>query len=155
MVRSVLFVCTGNIFRSMTAEYAFRRHAEGAVVASAGTADRPQLLVRADVAAYLKSLGLDVSAHRRRTLDADIISDHDVIIAMNSDHQQIMLDRFGRTVPVFLQAATGTARDMPDVDDLFAPEDHLSDAAIQHVRDTIDQIIALTPDLVRRLQARA
>ena len=137
----------------MTAEYALRRHVGegGFITASAGTAHRPELEVRADVAAYLQTHGLDVSAHRRRTLDSKIMADHDVVIAMNSDHQRIMADRFERHVPVFLEAATGTAQDMPDVDDLFAPEDHLSPPALQHVRDTIDRIIAETPALARRL----
>lgn len=137
----------------MTAEYALRRHVgdEGIITASAGTANRPGLGVRADVAAYLQTHGLDVSAHRRRTVDADIVANHDVIIAMNSDHQRIIAERFGRQVPVFLKAATGTARDMPDVDDLFAPEDHLSPPALQHVRETIDRIIAKTPALATRL----
>ena len=66
----VLFVCTGNIFRSLTAEYALRREL-GAdsrfVVASAGTDDYPYV-VRPNVHDYLLSKGLDVRAHKRRTL---------------------------------------------------------------------------------------
>jgi len=150
MPRSVLFVCTGNIFRSMTAEYALRRQLGAAAdisIASAGTAHRPTLTVRGDVAAYLQTLGLDVSGHQRRTLDAVILKSHDAVIAMNSDHQRFLQDRFQRPVPVFLEAATGVAQDMPDVDDLFAPEDHLSPPAIEHVRQTINRIIDLTPAL--------
>lgn len=155
MSRSILFVCTGNIFRSMTAEYALRRQLGTAIdikVASAGTAHRPTLTVRSDVAAYLKTLGLDVSSHQRRTLDAGILKAHDLVIAMNSDHQLFLQDQFQCQVPVFLEAATGTAQDMPDVDDLFAPEDHLSPPAIEHVRQTINRIIAETPAMTRRLQ---
>ena len=137
----------------MTAEFALRREVDGIGIttASAGTADRPGLEVRADVAAYLASIGLDVSAHQRRTLDDRILADHDIVIAMNSDHQRFLQDRFSRRVPGFLEIATGIAQDMPDVDDLFAPADHLSPPAIQHVRDTIDRIIAETPALARRL----
>ena len=156
MARSVLFICTGNIFRSMTAEFALRRHlgpGSPVRISSAGTAHRPELSVRADVAAYLKSLGLDVSSHQRRTLTPDMLSSGETVIAMNSDHQQDLSQRFNQTVPVFLEIATGTAADMPDVDDLFAPEDHLSDAAITHVRNTIDRIVTLTPALAKRLQA--
>ena len=55
-MRQVLFVCTGNIFRSLTAEYALRA-ALGArrdiVVASAGTEDFPYV-VRPLVREYLR-----------------------------------------------------------------------------------------------------
>ncbi len=66
----VLFVCTGNIFRSLTAEYALR-DVLGArrdiIVASAGTEDYPYE-VRPLVRDYLLTRGFDVSGHRRRTL---------------------------------------------------------------------------------------
>lgn len=158
MSQSILFVCTGNIFRSMTAEFALRRQlgaGAGINVASAGTAYRPELTVRPDVAAYLLSLGLDVSSHRRRTLDTGILDTHDIVIAMNSDHQRHLQEQYQRRTPVFLDAATGVAQDMPDVDDLFAPEDHLSAPAIEHVRKTIDRIIEETPSLAWRLQTGA
>jgi protein-tyrosine phosphatase len=74
-VADVLFVCTGNIFRSLTAEYALRRElgeGSGVVVASAGTEDYPYV-VRQNVRDYLLSKGLDVSAHRRRTLTPQIL----------------------------------------------------------------------------------
>ncbi|MEM7059691.1 MAG: hypothetical protein AAF557_19065 [Pseudomonadota bacterium] len=158
MARSVLFICTGNIFRSMTAEFALRRElgtGSAIRVSSAGTAHRPELTVREDVADYLLSLGLNVSSHQRRTLSSDILAAHDVIIAMNSDHQQILQERIQRHVPVFFEAATGSPHDMPDVDDLFPPEDHLSAAAREHVKKTIDLIIAETPELARRLRTSA
>ncbi len=67
-MRRVLFVCTVNIFRSLTAEYALR-HVLGArsdiTVASAGTQDFPHV-VRPFVKDYLLARGLDVSRHCRR-----------------------------------------------------------------------------------------
>lgn len=154
-IRSVLFVCTGNIFRSMTAEYALRRALgqSSITVASAGTAHRPTLTVRGDVAEYLAGLGLDVSGHRRRTIDAHIAADAGLVIAMHTDHRQHLEDAFGITAPLYSEACTGHARDMPDVDDLFEPKDFLSPAAIEHVRRTIDWIIADAPKLAARLQS--
>ena len=56
-MKQVLFVCTGNIFRSPTAEHAVRRALngrEGVIVSSAGTQDYPYE-VRPMVRDYLLS----------------------------------------------------------------------------------------------------
>jgi protein-tyrosine-phosphatase len=56
-----LFVCTGNAFRSLTAEFALRKAlgtSGGIIVASAGTADI-QFAVRPFVADYLFSRSAD------------------------------------------------------------------------------------------------
>ena len=47
-MRQVLFVCTGNIFRSMTAEYALKRALDGRaglLASSAGTAEMTEAII--------------------------------------------------------------------------------------------------------------
>lgn len=152
----VLFVCTGNIFRSMTAEYALRRRlgpGSDVHVASAGTAHRPDLGVRDDVAAYLHGLGLDVSGHRRRTLTPAILAESDRVIAMNVDHLDILREQYGFGAELFLRACVGDARPLPDVDDLFPPDRHFSPDAIAHVRTTIDLIIRSVGELAWQLRS--
>jgi len=76
-MRRVLFICTGNIFRSLAAEYALRK-CLGAdtdiLVASAGTEDFPHV-VHPFVRDYLLTKGLDVSLHCRRTLSPAILNE--------------------------------------------------------------------------------
>jgi len=73
----VLFICTGNIFRSLTAEYALRR-CLGAnnqiLIAFAGTEDFPHV-VNSFVRDYLLTNGLDVSSHCRHTLTSEILDE--------------------------------------------------------------------------------
>lgn len=152
--RSVLFVCTGNIFRSLTAERALRRALGGAsriTVASAGTAHEPDLSVRSDVAAYLLRQGLDVSDHRRRTLTPELVNNAHLVIAMNSDHRRFLAKQHGIDAPLYTAATGGASEDLPDVNDLFQPEEYLSAAAVQHVREIIDRIIAGAPSLAQRI----
>ncbi|MEM9061814.1 MAG: hypothetical protein AAGD13_15245 [Pseudomonadota bacterium] len=154
-VRSVLFVCTGNVFRSLTAERALLRALGpgGEVrVSSAGTDDVPGLEVRSDVAAHLASRGLDVSDHRRRTLTPRIVSDAGLVIAMNSDHRRFLDERHGIDAPLYEAAIGGPPLDMPDVNDLFEPHEYFTEPALQHVRHTIDRIIDGAPLLARRLK---
>ena len=153
--RSILFVCTGNIFRSLTAERALRRALGGASnvsVASAGTAHEPELSVRSDVAAYLLRQGLDVSDHQRRTLTPEIATTAHLVIAMNSDHRRFLAEQHGIDAPLYTTAVGGASEDLPDVNDLFQPEEYLSEAAVQHVREIIDRIIDGAPSLAKRIR---
>src|SRR5262250_1593417 len=102
----VLFVCTGNIFRSLTAEYALRdvlRPRRDIIVASAGTEDYPYV-VRPLVSDYLLSRGLDVSGHRRRTLTQQILDEATLAVAMSTEHRSFLVERFDRHVPLFTEA---------------------------------------------------
>jgi protein-tyrosine phosphatase len=154
-MRRILFVCTGNIFRSLTAEYALRR-ALGAsseiAVASAGTEDFPHV-VKPVVADYLLAYGLDVSRHQRRTLTAPILREAGLVIAMSMDHRALLAEHFGRRdVPLFTEACGLPGVPLPDIDDVIP--DHATNAAAveAHVRMTIDRIIELTPRLAARLR---
>jgi protein-tyrosine phosphatase len=150
----VLFVCTGNIFRSLTAEYALRALAPpgSAIVAeSAGTEDFPHV-VKPMVAAYLSHRGLDVSGHRRRTLTPAMLDAADRVIAMSTEHRHELAQRFGRSdLPLFTDICGLLGEPLPDVDEAV-PDHRTNPAAVQaHVRHTIDRIIELTPALLRGL----
>jgi low molecular weight protein-tyrosine phosphatase len=93
----VLFVCTGNICRSPTAEAIFRKLAEDAGMAGAVTADSagthayhvgepPDL--RAQAAAAKR--GYDLSALRARRIEGADLKRSDLILAMDQDHYAIL-----------------------------------------------------------------
>ena len=135
IMTKVLLVCTGNVFRSMTAEYSLRtllRNNTHILVSSAGTAHMPDIKVRSDVAKYLTTKGLDVSCHQRRTLTPDLINETDLLIAMSLDHQAVLQKQFGINSLLFTEACGGSAEPLHDVNDLFAPEDYHSAAAQKH-----------------------
>jgi protein-tyrosine phosphatase len=158
MSTDVLFICTGNIFRSLTAEYALRRElgAPGAssriVIASAGTDDFPHV-VKPMVSDYLASLGLDVGAHCRRTLTEPIIREARLAIAMSTDHERFAFERFGMRIPVFTEACGLDAGPLLDVDEAVANFETDVEATTAHVRHIIDRILSLTPALARRIRA--
>jgi protein-tyrosine phosphatase len=152
----VLFVCTGNIFRSLTAEYALRQAlppSSGVVASSAGTEDFPYV-VRPVVAEYLRECGFDVSAHRRRTLTDALLQEADQVIAMSSEHQLQLAERFGVAAPLFTEACGYPSEPLPDVEEAVADYRDNPVAVVAHVRQTIDRIMELTPRLVTRIVAR-
>jgi protein-tyrosine phosphatase len=152
--RRILFVCTGNVFRSLTAEYALREFLgarNNIVVASAGTEDFPHV-VDAYVRGYLLSKGLDVSRHCRRTLTPEIMDEASCVIAMSTEHRYILAEHFNRPdVPLFTEACGLPSEPLPDVEEAVIDYKTNPAAVSAHVRATIDRIIELTPHLGRRL----
>lgn len=154
-MKRVLFVCTGNIFRSLTAEHALRAALNGRAdidVSSAGTVDYPHV-VRPNVREYLRMKGFDVSAHRRRTLTEPILAQSQLVIAMSTDHHAYLRERFGRPALLFLEACGETAAALPDIEEVVLDYQTNAAAVDAHVRATIDRILALTPRLAARLDA--
>jgi protein-tyrosine-phosphatase len=153
-MRRILFVCTGNIFRSLTAEYSLR-HVLGArsdiLVASAGTEDFPHV-ISPYVKEYLLARGLDVSRHCRRTLTAEILQEPGPVIAMSTEHRTILAEHFNRRdLPLFTEACGLPGEPLPDVDEAVRDHETNPVAVDGHVRMIIDRIIELTPQLANRL----
>ncbi|HTM60176.1 MAG TPA: hypothetical protein VL199_07425 [Burkholderiales bacterium] len=147
----IVFVCTGNIFRSLTAEYALRRElGPGIAVSSAGTDDYPHL-VRPNVREYLLTKGLDVRAHKRRTVTREILGGAELVVAMSTDHQRYLREKFALEAPVFLEACGGKCEALPDIEEVVLDYRTNTAAVDAHVRKTIDTIIDLTPRLAASL----
>lgn len=157
-MRRVLFVCTGNIFRSMTAEYAVRRalgvqhwgQTPTLNIGSAGTEDSP-LVVWPVVAEHLRGHGLDVSGHRRRTLTRALLDEADLVVAMSTEHRHELAERFSYDAPLYTALAGSPDEALPDVDEAVPDYTTNHDARTAHVRKTIDRIVALAPAFAARL----
>jgi protein-tyrosine phosphatase len=153
VIRRALFVCTGNIFRSLTGDVALKRLLAGRTdiqVSSAGTMDYPHV-VRPYTREYLLSKGFDVSGHARRTLTRAMIEESDLVVAMSTDHQATILERFGREVPLYLEVCGEAAAWIPDIEDVV-PDYATNRVAVEaHVRMTIDRIVDLAPRMAENI----
>lgn len=152
-VKSILFVCSGNIFRSVAAEYALKRELDSLAfdISSAGTVDAPNAVVREDVASYLLKKGLDVSKHKRRTLTHELVKTTDLVIPMDREHQEILLHNYSVNSKIYTEESTGIAKPLPDLDEFFALEDRFSEDARKYVYDMLDLIVSLAPELAKKL----
>jgi protein-tyrosine phosphatase len=153
-MRRVLFICTGNIFRSLTAEYALRKCLgtdTHIVVASAGTEDFPHM-IHPFVRDNLLIQGLDVSSHCRRTLTPEILNEASFVIAMSTEHRYTLAEHFDRQdVPLFTEACGLPSEPLPDVEEAVIDHKTNPGAVEAHIRKTIDRIIELTPQLAKRI----
>jgi protein-tyrosine-phosphatase len=152
-MRRVLFVCTGNIFRSLTAEHGLRHALQGRPdihVSSAGTVDFPHV-VRPNVRDYLLAKGFDVSRHQRRTLTDAILRESHLVVAMSTDHRAYLRDSFGHSATLYLEACGEAGDALPDIEEAV-PDYRTNPAAVDaHVRATIDRILSLSQKLAARL----
>ena len=144
----VLFVCTGNVFRSIAAEYLFKKYLDergikDVSVSSAGIESLPQS-IDPRVRSVLASHGIDVSAHRQRKLTDEILHANDLVVAMADYHVEFIRENFGVEVPLFDEVALGKKESVLDVNDaipdyltnLPAVEAHIK-KIIQHIDDSI------------------
>ena len=153
-MQRALFVCTGNIFRSLTADVALRAllaQRQDIHVSSAGTDDYPHV-VGPYTRSYLLSKGFDVSSHRRRTLTREILEESHLVVAMSTDHQALIKRRFGREVPLFLEVCGEAAEWLPDIEDVIPDYRNNRPAVEAHVRKTIDRIVELAPRMAVNIE---
>ena len=151
--QSVLFVCTGNIFRSVAAEYALKAGlgvSTSCVVSSAGIDVKPQS-VHDWVQTKLRQKGADPTSHVQRQLTQELVDAADLVIAMGRDHQVFVRKQFGRDVPLFNQVCLGHDQPILDVHEAIPDWETDPERARAYVWSVIDVIWATAPALLPRL----
>jgi protein-tyrosine phosphatase len=119
----VLFVCTGNIFRSMSAEYCLRDYLKregikNIEVSSAGTVAKKYKINSANFN-FLVSKGINPQKHKQRRLTKKIVQENDLVIAMADYHQTFIKKKFGIDAPLFNEFAVGKKTTVFDVEDVI------------------------------------
>ncbi len=137
-IRSVLFVCYGNICRSAFAEVYARRKLSGVEVTSAGFHEKegrpsPEHLVR-----VARQLGVPMSDWRSRRLDDAMVERADLILVMDEANYRMLLRRYpgaaGRVTALGLFA--GKPR-FP-LEDPYVLDDEATREVLLAIRDAVD-----------------
>lgn len=89
-------VCTGNTCRSPMAEGILKsildhRGEDGIIVSSAGISGLNNYPATKNAVEAARHWGVDISAHRARSLSGDIIESADLILAMSPEHADYIL----------------------------------------------------------------
>ena len=146
-MKSILFICTGNIFRSMIAKHAFRAQVEAeglAVASSAGTDSKPMQMYKA-VKSRLVELGIDPVGHTQRKLDRNLLDSSDLPIAMSLDHQSYVKETFGEDIPLFNRVCFGRDEPVLDLGESLTNWRYDPEAADAYVRQMVDTIWEAIP----------
>ena len=153
-LESVLFVCTANIFRSVTAEYALKIKLganRSCVVSSAGIAAKPQPM-HAWVQDRLREKGADPTTHVQRQLTRELVEAADLVLAMGRDHQAYIREQFGRDAPLFNQVCLGHDKPVLDLHEVMPEWERDPERARAYVWSVIDMIWATAPALLPRFR---
>ena len=152
-VKSILFVCTGNIFRSLTAEYALKQYLglSGLYsVGSAGIDAKPQL-IHPLVCARLLERGVDPAGHVQRKLSQSLLDRADFVVAMGRDHQAAVQRLFGLSIPLFNQLCFGRDEPILDVHEALPDWEQNEEQARAYVLSVVDHICDAIPHFAARL----
>ena len=149
---SILFVCTGNVFRSVVAEYAMKAQLgerSSYLVTSAGTEAKPQS-VHAWVQYCLREKGADVSGHVQRRLTRELVEATDLVVAMSRDHQMFICQEFEFKVPLFKQICFGRDESILDLHEVHPNWEQDLNLARNYVSSVIDMIWDDMPSFISR-----
>ena len=144
----ILFVCTGNICRSPTAErlaaaYADQSEIPDFTASSAGTRAVIGHPIHRDAAVVLEKLGGDASDFAARQLKPKIASAADLIIAMTGDHRDIVLEtsprQLRRTFTLTEAARLASMEGVETLADFAAFRPHLTADDMADIPDPIGQ----------------
>lgn len=154
LMTNILFVCTGNVFRSMAAEFAMRAAVSNSSKLSfnsAGTHGYPGHPIRKDVLKRLKDYGIDASNHQSRYLTQDIINKADLVVAMSTDHQQFIKNKFNKESVLFLEITDGQKKAFPDLWEVVPDYQKNKKASEKYVNLAIDKIISSEAKFISQL----
>lgn len=144
-MRAILFVCTGNVCRSPMAEHMLRRRLgvdSDWNVCSAGLAAGYGMTASTPAIEVLAESGIDMSEHRSRPVDREMVDAASMIVVMSASHYDQMRLLFPYVKgKVFLLKSFDPSARCGDLEDPIG-------ASIGTYRRIRDEIAAALPDLM-------
>lgn len=138
-----LFVCTGNVCRSLMAERLFRRLAEergyAVEVRSCGLAAQGWLEVPEPVTRLLSEAGVPSFTHRPRLLTREDLRWADAVYVMTRAHLDEVLDKFPES------GAKVRLLDQAEVADPMGAPDEVFAACLKTIRTALEALLAKGP----------
>ena len=101
MIKTILFVCTGNTCRSAMAEGMFKKMLEERTkgnskieVISAGISALPDISPTFEAISVMFEQGIDISQHYAQELQEELIKKADLILVMTNEHKEYIHKEF-------------------------------------------------------------
>jgi protein-tyrosine phosphatase len=153
---SILFICSGNIFRSMVAEYALKSllgHSSPYIVGSAGIEALPAT-IHPVILDRLLTRGSDPSNHVQRKLTQDLLDEVTLPVAMGLNHHEFIRQHFNRDILLFNEICFQKRESILDLHEAIPDWQRNLDAAHEYVISAIDYIWDAMPTFLTTLPER-
>ncbi len=153
--QTVLFVCTGNVFRSMSANYCLKDFLQkhkitNILTDSAGTIANKEPIAIA-VKEKFKELGIDISKHKQKKLNNKMFKSNVFVIAMAKSHKSFIKKNFNKNVPLFMELCYGLDVSLPDVEDVIKNWETEPKLVDKYEKETVQFIHNSIPILFSKL----
>ncbi len=122
-IKSVLFVCTANRYRSPFAEAVFKRQldADGVAddwqVSSAGTWTKDNLRAMPAIVRKAQEFKLNLEEHRSTEISQELLLKNNLVIVMEKGHKEALCTEFqgvNERILLLSEIVDGIAYDIPD-----------------------------------------
>ncbi|MBA2252693.1 MAG: hypothetical protein H0W13_08320 [Nitrospirales bacterium] len=153
---SILFICSGNIFRSMVAEYALKSllgPSSPYIVGSAGTEALPQH-IHPLIRERLLVRGSDPSNHIQRKLTQELLNGVTLPVAMGLNHRDCIRQNFNRDVRLFNEICFQKCEPILDLHEAIPDWQVNLEASRDYVLSVIDYIWRTMPIFLASLPER-
>jgi len=136
---TILFVCTGNVFRSLSAEYCLknylrRNRIKNIKVSSAGTickkGKHPLVIIK-----KLGELEIKYYLHKQIKVNKNLLKKYNVIISMAIYHKSFLKKKFNIDSILFNELVTGKKTSVNDIDETSSIEE-----AQSYMKKTVEYI---------------
>ena len=150
MKRSILFVCNGNVFRSMAAELAFKKYLadnkiNGWKVSSAGIFAGKEPIDPKTIE-VLKKKGVKSIRHKRKKLTKEMLKQHDIVVAMAKDQLEYIKNKLKhKYMLLFNELAIDKKTSVLDVEDEVKDHADNRKAVERKIEKTINHIFNSMP----------
>ncbi len=114
MIRRILVVCIGNICRSPMAEGLLKRALPDLQISSAGLAALVGHGADPIAVQIMAEQGIDIGAHRARLVTEALVRESDLILVMDSQHQQQIATEYPHARGKVYRLGETSKQDIPD-----------------------------------------
>ncbi len=157
--KSILFVCTGNIFRSMSAEYCLKKYLSDQgiknwKVSSAGIVAKKEPIDPKTIK-VLQSIGIKEINHNQKRLTKSMLNNYDAIIAMAENHLNFIRSKLSyKNVLLFNELASNKKSSIWDIEDEVKDYKTNRKAVEKKIEETVKEIYKKTPKLFKNVSER-
>jgi len=164
---NILFVCTGNVFRSMIAEKCLKYYLKKNNIKNIKADSAGIRISKQDQLSYvierLKGYGINSKYHKAKQITKNMISNTDLIISMNKNHKTFLKKEFGIKSPLYNEIAFNKKEGVLDIGEYNPklrgpnikeyPEEvkEYTQKIVDYIHNSIPKFVANLPQFYQKL----